>query len=76
MKLWKSSPKPSGVSPSPSSQEPIGDFAGFEPLAVEFQDVTALSDSLTTHKYYKSPRESKKLGDRTRETSGETMGPM
>lgn len=60
MKPWKSSPKPSGVSPpAPSSHETLGDFAGFESLAVGFRDVTALSDSLTTHKYCKSPTESR-----------------
>ncbi|XP_045749353.1 cation channel sperm-associated auxiliary subunit zeta isoform X1 [Mirounga angustirostris] len=44
-------------------QETLGDSAGFGPLGVGFQDVSALSDSLTTHQYSRSPTKSKKLGD-------------
>lgn len=74
MKLWKYSPKPSGVSlPAPYfprtpplalnfHKRPWGDFAGLDPIGVGFQDGSALSDSLTTHKYSRSFRKSEKLG--------------
>lgn len=44
-------------------QETLGDFAGLGRLGVGFQDVSALSDSLTTYKYSRSPTKSKKLGN-------------
>lgn len=50
--------------PSPQlPQETLGDLPGLRPVGVGFQDVSALSDSLTTHKYSRSPMKSKKLGD-------------
>ncbi|XP_060158999.1 cation channel sperm-associated auxiliary subunit zeta isoform X1 [Globicephala melas] len=51
-------------SPSPQlPHETLGDLPGLRPVGVGFQDVSALSDPLTTHKYSRSPKKSKKLGD-------------